>query len=56
MDGLAAHRVALEVLDEHGHAVAAVDRDVEDGAGVRERVAQDARVDREVLADSPSPP
>ena len=49
MHGLAAHRVALEVLDEHRRARAAVDRDLEDRAGVRQRVAQDARVDGEVL-------
>ena len=45
---LAAHRMALEVLDQHRGGLAAVDADVEDRAGVRERVAQDARVDGEV--------
>ena len=45
---LAAHRMALEVLDEHRDGFAAVDGDVEDRARVRERVAQDARVDGEV--------
>ena len=48
VDDLAAHRVALEVLDEHRRGRAAVDADVEDRAGVGERVAQDARVDGEV--------
>ena len=36
-------------LTSTGVPVAAVDRDLEDRAGVRERVAQDAGVDREVL-------
>ena len=47
--GLAAHGMALEVLDEHGHARAAVDGHLEDRARVRQRVAQDAGVDGEVL-------
>ena len=48
MHDLAAHRMALEVLDEHRSGRAAVDADVEDRAGVGQRVAQDARVDGEV--------
>ena len=47
---VAAHGVALDVLDEHGRGAAAVDRHLEDRARVRERVAQDPRVHREQLA------
>ena len=49
MHGLAAHGMALDVLDEHGRGRAAVDRDLEDGARTRQGVAQDPPVDREQL-------
>ena len=49
VDRLAAHRVVLDVLDDHRGGLAAVDGEVEDRARVRERRAQDARVDREGL-------
>ena len=49
MDRVAAHRMALDVLDEHRRGGAAVDRDLEDRARLRQGVAQDARVDREQL-------
>ena len=49
MDRLTAHRVALDVLDEHRVGAAAVERDLEDRARMRQRVAQDAAVDREQL-------
>ena len=49
MDRLAAHRMALEVLDDDRRALAAVEGDLEDGAGVGERVAQRPPVDGERL-------
>ena len=47
VDRLAAHRVVLDVLDDHRGGRAAVDGEVEDRARVRERRPQGARVDRE---------
>ena len=47
VDRLAAHRVVLDVLDDHRGRRGAVDREVEHGAGVRERGAQRERIDRE---------
>jgi hypothetical protein len=49
VDRLAAHGVALDVLDEHGRRGPAVDGDLEDVARTRQGVAQDAPVDREQL-------
>jgi hypothetical protein len=49
VDRVTLDRVALDVLDEHRRAAATVDGDLEDGARMRQRVAQDAAVDREQL-------
>ena len=47
MDELAAHRVVLLILDDHRLGGAAVDYEVEHGAGLGQRQAQLAAVDRE---------
>ena len=48
MDRLAAHRMALDVLDEHVRVRPVVDRHLDDLARTRQGVAQDPRVDLEV--------
>ena len=55
MDRLAAHGMALHVLHQDRRRATAVQRDLEDGAGVGERVAQDPRVDGEELRLLPAP-
>ena len=55
VDGVAAHGMALDVLDEHGRRGAAVERDLEDRPRTRQGVAQDARVDREELRPAFTP-
>ena len=55
VDELAAHRVVLLVLDDHRLGGAAVDHEVEHGAGLGQRQAQLAAVDREGGGSSPPP-
>ena len=45
MGGLAAHRIALGVLEHDRRGFAAVDTEIEHGAGAGQRVAQLAGVD-----------
>ena len=47
VDRLAAHRVVLDVLDDHRRRGGVVDLEVEHGAGVRERRAERQRVNCE---------
>ena len=44
MDGLAANRVALGLLEDHRRRLAAVDREIQDRSGACQRVAQLAGV------------
>ena len=47
MDGLAAHGMALDVLDDHRLGLGVVDLQLDHGAGVGERGAQHLGVDLE---------
>ena len=53
--GLAAHRIALGLLENHGGGLGAVDAEIHDGARAGQGEAQLARVDAEAERVEPPP-